>query len=120
VKGAHRSGLDELTDWTLWADQVVTFQRGAHALQITGITWSSWGPYSAQGIGSETASNCIPDCATGAQITLAESLTLSQPDNGMFTVMTEQGTCAGACPGFNSSAPPTMWTYPSQWPIDAS
>jgi uncharacterized protein involved in oxidation of intracellular sulfur len=25
VKGAHRSSLDELTDWTLWADQVVTF-----------------------------------------------------------------------------------------------
>jgi uncharacterized protein involved in oxidation of intracellular sulfur len=25
VKGAHRSSLEELTDWTLWADQVVTF-----------------------------------------------------------------------------------------------
>ena len=25
VKGAHRSTLDELTDWTLWADQVLTF-----------------------------------------------------------------------------------------------
>jgi uncharacterized protein involved in oxidation of intracellular sulfur len=25
VKGAHRSSLDELTDWTLWADRVVTF-----------------------------------------------------------------------------------------------
>jgi uncharacterized protein involved in oxidation of intracellular sulfur len=25
VKGAHRSTLDELTDWTMWADQVVTF-----------------------------------------------------------------------------------------------
>lgn len=25
VKGAHRSSLDELTDWTLGADQVITF-----------------------------------------------------------------------------------------------
>ena len=25
VKGAHRSSLEELTDWTLWADQVMTF-----------------------------------------------------------------------------------------------
>ena len=25
VHGAHRSNLDELTDWTLWADKVVTF-----------------------------------------------------------------------------------------------
>ena len=25
VEGSHRSSLDELTDWTLWADQVLTF-----------------------------------------------------------------------------------------------
>ena len=25
VKGAHRSNLEELTDWTLWADRVVSF-----------------------------------------------------------------------------------------------
>lgn len=25
VEGAHRSTLDELTDWTLWADSVLTF-----------------------------------------------------------------------------------------------
>jgi uncharacterized protein involved in oxidation of intracellular sulfur len=25
VKGANRSTLDELTDWTLWAEQVITF-----------------------------------------------------------------------------------------------
>jgi uncharacterized protein involved in oxidation of intracellular sulfur len=25
VDGAHRSSLEELTDWTLWADQVITF-----------------------------------------------------------------------------------------------
>ncbi len=25
VEGAHRSSLEELTDWTLWADRVVTF-----------------------------------------------------------------------------------------------
>ena len=23
--GAHRSSMEELTDWTLWADQVITF-----------------------------------------------------------------------------------------------
>lgn len=25
VEGAHRSSMDELTDWTLWADRVVSF-----------------------------------------------------------------------------------------------
>jgi uncharacterized protein involved in oxidation of intracellular sulfur len=25
VEGARRSSLDELTEWTLWADRVVTF-----------------------------------------------------------------------------------------------
>ncbi len=25
VEGAHRSSLEELTEWTLWADKVVTF-----------------------------------------------------------------------------------------------
>ncbi len=25
VKGAHRSTIDELTDWTLWADSVMVF-----------------------------------------------------------------------------------------------
>lgn len=25
VEGARRSSLEELTDWTIWADQVVTF-----------------------------------------------------------------------------------------------
>jgi uncharacterized protein involved in oxidation of intracellular sulfur len=25
VKGARRATLDELTDWTLWADKVATF-----------------------------------------------------------------------------------------------
>jgi uncharacterized protein involved in oxidation of intracellular sulfur len=25
VKGAHRSSLEELTDWTLWAERVITF-----------------------------------------------------------------------------------------------
>jgi uncharacterized protein involved in oxidation of intracellular sulfur len=25
IEGTHRSNLDELTDWTLWADKVITF-----------------------------------------------------------------------------------------------
>ncbi|MDA8282275.1 MAG: DsrE family protein [Actinomycetota bacterium] len=25
VEGAHRSSMEEVTDWTLWADKVVTF-----------------------------------------------------------------------------------------------
>jgi uncharacterized protein involved in oxidation of intracellular sulfur len=25
VEGADRSSLEELTDWTIWADQVITF-----------------------------------------------------------------------------------------------
>jgi uncharacterized protein involved in oxidation of intracellular sulfur len=25
IEGAHRSNLEELTDWTAWADKVITF-----------------------------------------------------------------------------------------------
>jgi hypothetical protein len=65
---------------------------------------AAWGPYSAQGIGCETASNCIPNCATGAPVTMVKELTLSQPENAMFTLMTEQDSAGG---------PPSTWTYPS-------
>lgn len=84
---------------------------GAHDLQITGITWSNWGSSSAQGTGSETASSCNPNCATGAEVTMVISMTLSQPQNGMFTLMTQQD---------NAGDPPSTWNYPSLWPVDAS
>jgi serine/threonine protein kinase, bacterial len=33
---------------------------------IEGMTWTSWGPAGAEGIGTEQTSNCDPICATGA------------------------------------------------------
>ena len=81
---------------------------GAHGIQIVGIQWTGWGPDSAQGTGSETASNCIPDCANGTQVTKTETLSLSQPENGMFTVMTQK-----------DSDGTQTWTYPSIWPVNA-
>jgi uncharacterized protein involved in oxidation of intracellular sulfur len=34
VDGARRSALEELTDWTLWADKVITFWAAASTIPI--------------------------------------------------------------------------------------
>lgn len=86
---------------------------GAHDVTITGITWSSWGLYAAQGIGSTTNSNCIPDCASGTMVTSTVEITLSQPEHGMFTLMTMTSSDSS-----NQSYTST-YTYPSLWPIKA-
>jgi hypothetical protein len=89
---------------------------GAHDQTITGITWSNWGSTSAQGVGSETTSNCIPDCADGSPVTDQVSFTLTQPVNGVFTSMTT--TDSPSTPG---SQPYSMtWSYPSLWPVNAN
>ena len=36
VKGAHRSSLEELTDWTVWADQVIAFWIPVAYLRLAG------------------------------------------------------------------------------------
>jgi hypothetical protein len=55
---------------------------------VTGIAWSNWASTSAQGVGSVTTNNCVPNCAQGSPITIQVSLTLSQPVNGVFTSLT--------------------------------
>jgi hypothetical protein len=84
---------------------------GANNVPIAGISWSSWGPDSAQGTGSEQIDNCIPDCAQGGLSNDVVTLSLSQPENGIFTMMTIQDPALGTT---------TTWTYPSLWPSSAS
>ena len=89
---------------------------GNHDEKITAITWSSWGASSAQGVGSETTNTCVPNCAQGSPITIQVSLTLSQPQAGVFTSLT---TTDGPTPN-DPQGFPTTWNYPSLWPINAS
>jgi hypothetical protein len=87
---------------------------GAANDDLTNITWSTWGPATASGTGQGYVNNCTPDCAEGTVITDTFTVTLSQPENGMFTVLTTTDTSdpsTGA--GFSD-------TYPSLWPVNAT
>lgn len=64
---------------------------GAHNNDTTNIVWSSWGPDSATGTGEANSNNCTPDCADGTVTVISETVTLSQPVNGMFTAINVQG-----------------------------
>jgi hypothetical protein len=54
---------------------------------VTGITWSSWTAIKAVGTGTRVLQNCIPNCAQGKNTPVTETLTLSQPEGGFFTVI---------------------------------
>lgn len=57
---------------------------GANDVEIYGITWQSWAATSAYGVGMDTSSNWIPDCADGMLVTSTDYLTLSSPVDGAF------------------------------------
>jgi hypothetical protein len=74
-----------------------------HTMTVTGITWSSWGPNAAYGVGS---------FMNNSGATLQFTFTLSQPVNGLFTSLT---VTSSAAPGS-----PTTTTWPSSaWPVSA-
>jgi hypothetical protein len=55
---------------------------------ISGITWSSWTAYSAEGSGSISLDNGVPNMAQGIIVNVPVSVALSAPTNGGFTAMT--------------------------------
>jgi hypothetical protein len=78
---------------------------GIHDNNITNIVWNYWGATGANGSGITRSNNCVPDCASGTISTISAVVTLSNPVNGVFTVM-------GG----------TVYTgsYPSDWPVNAT
>ncbi len=56
---------------------------------VTKITWTSWGPESAVGIGTWEYNSCQPDCADGSVTDYSAKLTLSDVVHRRFTRVTE-------------------------------
>ncbi len=77
---------------------------------ITGIKWSAWNATEAVGTGSRTLQSCIPDCATGKDTVVPETLVLSEPQDGFFTVIVAR--FAGQVAEYTSGGP-------ELWPLDA-
>jgi hypothetical protein len=74
-------------------------------VSIRGITWSSWGASGATGRGTWYLVNCTPDCATGPIQKYPATLTISNAQNGLFTV-----------PATTGNGQTTIWHYPDDWP----
>jgi photosystem II stability/assembly factor-like uncharacterized protein len=73
---------------------------------VTDLSWASWTTSSAVGYGTSDHDSCNPDCAEAPIDMENTALTLSQPRNGQFTVITEQR--GGVTETF---------TDPGQWPL---
>ena len=78
---------------------------------VNGITWSSWTPSSAMGTGTWEYDDCMPDCGSAPMVPYPATITLSNPQNGIFTTLVE------ATSGPEGSS--ITWTYPSYWPMAA-
>ncbi len=81
---------------------------GDNTVSIREITWSSWNGTSAAGSGTWYFVNCTPDCATGPVTKYPATLSLSNVQNGLFTVLTT--TMQGKT---------TTYNYTSNWPQSA-
>lgn len=78
---------------------------------VNDITWSSWTTSSATGTGTWNYDDCTPDCDSAPMEPYPATITLSNPQNGVFTTLVE--TTSGP---YGSSI---TWTYPSYWPMAA-
>jgi hypothetical protein len=83
---------------------------GDSSNDVTNITWSSWTGTSATGAGTWMFESCNPNCASGPTIDYPATIQLSDPVDGIFTVLTE--TTFGPYGGSET------WTYPNNWDPD--
>ncbi|MGW4351932.1 hypothetical protein ACWELJ_07540 [Nocardia sp. NPDC004582] len=58
---------------------------GDGGLSVRDITWSSWGPDTAEGDGTEYRRVCEPSCAAGHTASGATHITLRKVQDGYFT-----------------------------------
>lgn len=89
--GASRSPTGALPDLKAGSYQgikpaIIAFSADGGDI-ITGIHWSQWTATEAVGTGTRDLQNCIPNCAEGANTLVPETLVLSQPEDGFFTVI---------------------------------
>ena len=80
---------------------------------IDHLTWSSWTAAQAEGHGTYEYDTCVNGCVRGPFDPYPATVTLSAPEGGQYTALTEV-VAAGPEAGF------TSWTYPSHWPFGAS
>jgi len=76
---------------------------------VTGISWGTWSASGATGEGTSDIDSCNPNCAQASPDYVITKITLSDPQNGEFTKMTETR---------NGST--QSYTYPSAWAQNAS
>lgn len=77
---------------------------------VTSIAWASWTGTQAVGHGTSNLQGCIPDCAQGSETPVPTTITVSNPQNGRFTRITE-----------TRNGMTTTGTYGSNgWPLNAS
>ncbi|MFJ9822751.1 hypothetical protein ACIRSU_00020 [Streptomyces sp. NPDC101160] len=48
--------------------------------RLTGLHWTSWGPRSATGTGTDLVNDCVPYCAAGTFRSYPVTVTLSRPE----------------------------------------
>jgi len=87
------------------AKPTVLYFSSDQTVSIQGITWSSWNASGATGLGRWNLVDCNPNCAQGPITTHPATLTLSNVQNGLYTVLITTG-----------SGPTTTWNYPDNWP----
>jgi hypothetical protein len=79
---------------------------------VTNMSWTSWTATSATGTGAWTFEDCNPSCDGGSHTPYSATITLSNPQGGIFTTITE--TQSGP------DGQTITFTYPSEWPMYAS
>jgi hypothetical protein len=96
---------------------------GDSTLQISGITWQSWGSQQATGTGDWQVNNCVPDCAGGSWSNTPAIIVLSNPVNigdgnggGWTQFETMTVTEAGQTTTYHWG----VTTAPGNWPMRAS
>jgi len=77
---------------------------------VSGITWTEWTATEAIGRGTSDEDNCKPDCASGQNVNVETTITLSQPAGGIFTELVESRS---------GQYGTQEWQYPSNWALDA-
>ena len=77
-------------------------------VSISGVTWSLWGPSTADGSGTLTLNSCRPSCATGTVSSSPAFVVVSDPQGGVFQdVLITPPT--GALAPLSSSHPGSGW-----------
>lgn len=75
---------------------------------IASITWQSWSPTSAVGVGNVSYDTCVPDCAAaGTEVTYQATITLSSPVEYEGYLTFNALSVTPSVPGFSSFRPNT-------------